>query len=262
MSRESAVRIVVVHPELLGTYGDSGNGRVLATRLRWRRIPSELIMAPADRPLPQSGDIYCLGGGEDGPQVSSAAALNVDGSLVKAVDRGAAVLAVCAGFQIIGKSFPGPDGREVPGVGLVDAVTRRGRGPRAVGEVVSRPVPGLRLVPLSGYENHAGVTRLGPEASPLGMVHRGVGNGGGDGTEGAWQDKVLCTYLHGPVLARNAALADHLLSSVVGPLGLLDDAEMEELRRERIRNGISGPATGRAWARHVWRRPSEVMTRF
>lgn len=256
------MRIVVVHPELLGTYGDSGNGRVLEARLAWRRIPAELVMAPADRPLPRSADIYCLGGGEDGPQVSSASALRADGSLSAAVERGAAVLAVCAGFQIIGKSFPGADGRDVDGVGLVDAVTRRGRGPRAVGEVVSRPLPGLRLVPLTGYENHSGVTRLGPGVSPLGMVHRGVGNGGGDGTEGAWQGKVICTYLHGPVLARNPALADHLLSSVVGPVGLLDDAEMEELRRERIRSGISSAATGRAWARHLRRRPSEVMSRF
>ena len=104
---ESRLRIVVVHPDLLGTYGDGGNGLVLANRARWRGIAVELIYAPSDAPLPRDGDIYCLGGGEDGPQVRAAERLG-DGSLADAVGRGAAVLAVCAGYQILGKTLPRP----------------------------------------------------------------------------------------------------------------------------------------------------------
>ncbi len=136
----SALRIVVVHPDLLGTYGDGGNGQVLAGRAVWRGMPVELIHALSDAPLPEGADVYCLGGGEDGPQVQSAERLR-DGALARAVEAGAVVLAVCAGYQVIGQSFPGADGRPHPGVGLLDVVTVKGPGRRAVGELAARAVP-------------------------------------------------------------------------------------------------------------------------
>ena len=225
---ESRLRIVVVHPDLLGTYGDGGNGLVLANRARWRGMPVELIYAPSDAPLPREGDIYCLGGGEDGPQVRAAKRLG-DGSLADAVGRGATILAVCAGYQILGNSFPGPDGNVTPGLGLLDVTTTRGR-PRAVGDVLVRDELG-RIA--TGFENHAGRTSRGPGIKALGAVTPGIGNG--DGTDGARFGRILGTYLHGPVLARNTWLADELLRSVTGgELTPLDDGAEEILARERI----------------------------
>jgi CobQ-like glutamine amidotransferase family enzyme len=247
------LRIAVVYPDLLGTYGDGGNGVVLARRAAWRGIEVELVQASSDRPLPVA-DLYTLGGGEDGPEVRAAESLVAEGTMARAVADGAVVLAVCAGFQIVGRSFPAADGRTCPGVGLLDVTTVKGPGPRAVGEVVAqpRPLPGTPPLPtLTGFENHGGVTRVGPGAAPLASVVRGVGNGGGDGTEGAWAGRVVGTYLHGPVLARNPALADLLLAwacSAPGrpPVALepLDDAEPAALRRERLAAADRRPRAG------------------
>lgn len=243
--RMSALRVVVVHPDLLGTYGDGGNGRVLVNRARWRGIDAELLMAASGDPLPEAADIYCLGGGEDGPQVQSARLL-ADGTLRRAVDNGAVVLAVCAGYQIVGQSFPDAHGRIHPGVGLLDVSTIKGTGKRAVGEIVAEPidpydlsegagVDRLRLERLTGFENHGGVTRLGPGVRPLARVLSGIGNGTEGRTEGAVSGRIVGTYMHGPVLARNPSLADLLLAMVTGEVPVsLEDAEEQELRSERL----------------------------
>ncbi|MCU1489460.1 MAG: ligase [Acidimicrobiaceae bacterium] len=257
----SALRVVVVHPDLLGTYGDGGNGTVLADRAAWRGISVELLLAASDAALPVSGDLYVLGGGEDGPQSRSAEVLRA-GPLRRAVDDGAVVLAVCAGYQIIGTAFPGSDGRPLAGVGLLDVETVRVAGPRAVGELlVEGPPPtdlalaakdllGAELL-LSGFENHAGHTVLGAGVAPLGRVLGGIGNG--DGSDGARSGRVLGTYLHGPVLARNPLLADRLLQLATGAeLAPLDDAEEEDLRRARLA-AVSGQNRR---ARSVWRIPA------
>jgi len=244
----SALRIVVVHPDLLGTYGDSGNGAVLADRARWRGLTVELLWVHADQALPVSADVYLLGGGEDGPQVRSAELLR-DGRLGQAVAAGATVLAVCAGFQLLGRTFPGPDRQPRSGLDVLDVVTEKRTGRRAVGEVVVRPAPppthgdavlaqAATLValggPLSGFENHSGGTRLGPGVRPLGDVVTGVGNDG-QGYEGAWHGRVVGTYLHGPVLARNPALADALLTMATGSVPEpLDDTVEAALRAERL----------------------------
>jgi CobQ-like glutamine amidotransferase family enzyme len=244
----SDLTVVVVYPDLLGTYGDGGNGLVLARRAAWRGIGAQLIEAASDEPLPDA-DLYCLGGGEDGPQVRAAEALAADGTLAAATGGGAVVLAVCAGFQIVGRTFPDADGRPQPGLGLLDVTTAKSTGRRAVGEVVSEPLPegpaGGALPTMTGFENHGGVTTVGPGARPLARVVTGLGNGTGSGTEGAWSGRVLGTYLHGPVLARNPALADRLLSWAVGrAVEPLDDAEEQALRTERLsvaggRGGVS-----------------------
>lgn len=246
MSRESAVRVVVVRPDLLGTYGDGGNGVILARRLQWRGIGAEVVPAPSGTPLPAGADVYCIGGGEDGPELRAAAELVPGNPLARAVEGGAAVLAVCAGFQLIGESFPGADGTAHAGLGLIDVRSRRGTGRRAVGELVTRPDPSIGTDALTGYENHGAVTELGPGVAPLARVVSGVGNGTGDGGEGARAGRVFCTYMHGPVLARNPALADAVLASVVGPLEPLDDTEAAALRAERLSASTSG-FTGRRW---------------
>jgi CobQ-like glutamine amidotransferase family enzyme len=230
----AALRIAVVYPDLLGTYGDGGNGVILARRAEWRGHNVTLLQALSDAPLPEA-DLYCLGGGEDGPQVRAALSLTADGTLARRVSEGAVVLAVCAGYQIVGQSFPGADERVHQGVGLLDITTVKGIGPRAVGEVAAD----CSLVPpITGFENHGGRTTLGPSATALAIVTAGIGNGDGSGTEGAVSGRVLGTYLHGPVLARNPALADLLLAWAldVAPdaLAPLDDVAALSLRQERL----------------------------
>jgi lipid II isoglutaminyl synthase (glutamine-hydrolysing) len=245
MSGESATRIALVYPELLGTYGDGGNALVLASRLRWRGLDAEVVSVPAGAPLPEQCDIYLLGGGEDEPQVLAVDGLRSGRGLIRAADGGAVVLAVCAGFQIVGQSFPGADGRQYDGVGLLQVETQRsfaGPGepvpPRAVGDIVVDVDPAYGLPPLLGYENHGGRTRpiAGAAGKPLGTVRQGIGNGTPDRAEGWAAGKVLATYLHGPVLAQNPALADLLLRWVQPDLPELDGpAEADVLRRARLR---------------------------
>ncbi|MCK9932139.1 glutamine amidotransferase [Frankia sp. Mgl5] len=245
MSRESATRIALIYPELLGTYGDGGNAIVLAQRLRWRGLRAEIVEVPAGEVVPADCDIYLLGGGEDEPQILAADGMRRNRSLSRAVSGGAAVLAVCAGYQVIGASFPAGNGRVHEGVHLVDMETRRSFDPpdvppppRAVGDIVVEPDQRLGLPTLYGYENHGGRTRPlpGSRGIPLGTVRLGVGDGTPARTDGIVDGKVIGTYLHGPVLAQNPALADLLLTWVHGRLAPLDaPVEADTLRRARAR---------------------------
>jgi CobQ-like glutamine amidotransferase family enzyme len=245
-----AVRIALIYPAVLGTYGDGGNAVVLTQRLRWRGIKADLLSVEIDQPLPEQADIYVLGGGEDSAQTLAVSRL-ADGSLRRAADRGAPVFAVCAGFQILGETFLVGDGEVHPGLGLVDCRTDRLEGPRAVGELLV-DADAAAVGVLTGYENHGGRTLLGPAAKPLGAVRSGVGNGHG-GVDGAVQGSVVATYLHGPALARNPALADHLLSRVVGPLAPVDDTAANDLREERLRSVRN---VSRGSRRRQWRPPA------
>ena len=251
-SSNGTFSIAVLYPELLGTYGDGGNATVLARRLEWRGIPAEIVEVAAGEPTPRTCNVYLMGGGEDGPQSLAARELLGSRALHQAVEDGAAVLAVCAGFQLLGTTFVGPDGAAHEGLGLLDVSTTRGDGGRRVGEIVVDPDPDLGLPELTGYENHACVTALGAGARALGKVSVGYGNDSGDGTEGAIAGRIVGTYLHGPVLARNPALADRILASVVGPLAPLDDPDVDALRDERLAAAHRPHpiATTRRWARN------------
>jgi CobQ-like glutamine amidotransferase family enzyme len=228
------MRLVWVYPDLLSTYGDRGNLLVLARRARLRGIPVEIAEVNSDQRVPVGGDIYLLGGGEDLPQVLAARRLRADGGLSAAAGRGAVVFAVCAGYQIVGAELGGADGEPLPGLGLLDI--RSGRGERrGVGEIAADVDPALGVPRLTGFENHQGITRRGPEVKPLATVLTGVGNG--DGTEGAYAGRVLGTYLHGPALVRNPGLADLLLGWIAGSLPPIDPRHEElvlNLRRDRL----------------------------
>ncbi len=230
----SAVRLVWVYPDLLSTYGDRGNLLMLDRRARLRGIPVEVAEVNSDQRVPVDGDIYLLGGGEDLPQVLAARRLRAAGGLSSAVNRGAVIFSVCAGYQIMGTEFGGAEGEPVAGLGLLDI--RSGRGDRrGVGEITADVDPALGVDRLTGFENHQGVTRRGPDVRPLATVLTGVGNG--DGTEGAYSGRVVGTYLHGPALVRNPSLADMLLSWVVGTLPPIDPRQEElvlNLRRDRL----------------------------
>ncbi|AWS40381.1 type 1 glutamine amidotransferase [Streptosporangium sp. 'caverna'] len=232
MQSDSALRIVWIYPDLLSTYGDQGNVLILEQRAQRRGIPVETVHVRSADPVPEGGDIYLIGGGEDRPQILAAERLRRDGGLHRAIARGASLLAVCAGYQIMGSTFGGEEGQPVDGIGLIDIASGRGEG-RAVGELAGETDSALGLPTLTGFENHMGVTRLGPGVRPLARTTIGIGNG--DGTEGCYTGRIVGTYLHGPALARNPGLADLLLTWAVGAqLPPIDDSWFERLREERL----------------------------
>jgi CobQ-like glutamine amidotransferase family enzyme len=231
---ESSLRLVWVYPDLLSTYGDQGNVLILEHRARSRGVALERVDVRSDQPIPAEGDLYLIGGGEDRPQRLAADRLSGQHGLSQAAGRGAPMLAVCAGFQLFGAEFVDDLGAVRPGLGLLDVRSARGEH-RCVGEVLADVTPELGLPTLTGFENHAGITTVGPGATPLGKLRLGNGNGVGDGFEGAWAGRIIGTYLHGPVLARNPLLADLLLRWALGPLAPLDDQWYDRLRSERLR---------------------------
>ncbi|MGW4245244.1 type 1 glutamine amidotransferase [Nocardia sp. NPDC004722] len=233
---ESTVRIGLVLPDVMGTYGDGGNAVVLRQRARMRGYDAEIIEIPLTEPVPNSLDVYTLGGAEDSAQRLATRHLQRYPGLQEAAERGAPVLAICAAIQVLGHWYETSSGERVDGVGLFD-VTTSPQDKRAIGEVATQPmIPGLSAA-LTGFENHRGGTKLGGDAKPLGRVTKGVGNGVGDGLEGVIQGSVLGTYMHGPALARNPELADYLLCRALGvdSLPSLDLPEVDQLRRERLR---------------------------
>ncbi len=227
------LRVALVYPELLGTYGDGGNALVLEERARRRGVEVHVERVAIDDTMPDAS-IYLLGGGEDGPQRLGADLLRRT-SFVERVRDGSIVFAVCAGLQILGTSFAVEGDDEYQGLGLVGAVTRRGE-TRAVGDLVVR-VGDRRLV---GFENHGGRTTSDAGVEPLGLVERGRGNDGV--VDGFKTATVWATYAHGPVLAMNPWLADELLASLLGrelePLASAAD----ELYQERLATlGVHSP---------------------
>ncbi|MGV0715009.1 glutamine amidotransferase [Mycolicibacterium sp. XJ662] len=230
---ESRVRIGLVLPDVMGTYGDGGNAVVLRERLRLRGFDAEIVEITLADPVPDSLDLYTLGGAEDYAQRLATTHLLRYPGLQQAVSRGAPVLAICAAIQVLGHWYETSSGERVEGVGLLDATTSPQES-RSIGEVVAQPLLEGLSERLTGFENHRGGTVLGTDAHPLARVEKGSGNRAGDGIDGAVQGSVVATYLHGPCLARNPQLADHLLSRVVGELAPLELPEVEQLRRERL----------------------------
>lgn len=236
---ETRLRIGLIYPQVLGTYGDSGNAVVLKQRAKWRGIDAEVVTVALDETIPSTLDIYVLGGGEDTAQALAAERLRRGSGLQEAAKNQKPILAICAAFQILGMRYTDGTGRQVEGLSLLDAVTEP-MGKRAIGELVVKPtIPGLEGL-LTGFENHGGATLLGPSARPLGTVMTGVGNNldaapGGPSFDGAVQDSIIGTYLHGPVLARNPGLADYLLEKATGlELETLELGTVRRLRRERL----------------------------
>ncbi|MBC6460345.1 type 1 glutamine amidotransferase [Actinomadura sp. HBU206391] len=230
--RSDRIKIVWIYPDLLSTYGDQGNCIVLERRAALRGIPTQTVNVRSDEAVPVDGDIYLLGGGEDRPQILAAQRLRADGGLARAAQYGSVIFAVCAGYQLLGTEFGGEEGQPVEGMGLLDIRSARGEN-RAVGEIVGEVDSSLGIPKITGFENHQGVTHLGPGARPLAKTVLGIGNG--DGYEGAYRDHVIGTYMHGPALVRNPALADLLLRWAVGQdLQPIDDSWAGRLREERL----------------------------
>jgi lipid II isoglutaminyl synthase (glutamine-hydrolysing) len=224
------LRVCALYPNLMNIYADRGNLIVFERRARWRGIEFELSGAGIGEPLdPDGADIYYIGGGQDRDQRLCAEdlALHKRERLHEAAERGAVILGVCGGYQLLGRSYQLGD-ETLPGAGLVDLTTTRSDGPRLIGNVAIEVElePDSRRV-LAGFENHGGRTHLGAGVRPLGRVLRGHGNNGVDRHEGVRSGNVIGTYLHGPLLPKNAWFADWLIETALGsaePLVALDDA--------------------------------------
>ena len=230
MAAEALIlRVCALYPTLMNIYADRGNLLMLEQRCRWRGIGFELTGSGIGEPLdPLAADIYYIGGGQDRDQELCAADLyeHKRAPLSAAAGAGAVVLGVCGGYQLLGHEYQLGD-ESLPGVGLLDIRTVRSDGPRLIGNVaIEVDLPGATGETLAGFENHGGRTHLGAGAQALGRVLKGHGNNGQDGQEGAVAGTVIGTYLHGPLLPKNAWFADWLISTALEleqPLTPLDD---------------------------------------
>jgi len=236
------LRVCALYPDLMNIYADRGNLLVLERRCRWRGLGFELSASGLGDPLDAGGhDLYYLGGGQDRDQRLCAEDLveNKREALHGAAARGALVLGVCGGYQLLGHAYTLGE-EEIAGVGLLDVRTVRRDGPRLIGnvaiEVSLEDAPRPAALPsgpprpaadgvLAGFENHGGRTELGTGARALGRVLKGHGNDGRSGLEGARQGNILGTYLHGPLLPKNVWFADWLIARALG----IDAGELAQL---------------------------------
>jgi CobQ-like glutamine amidotransferase family enzyme len=232
------LRVCALYPELMNIYADRGNMQLLRARCEWRGIGFELAGATiGDSVDPDAADLFYMGGGQDRDQALCAqdmVATKKD-ALHAAADRGAVVLAVCGGYQLLGHDYE-LEGERLPGIGLVELRTVREPGPRLTGNCAIEADLGDGPRVIAGFENHAGRTYLAPGAQPLGRVLKGYGNNGRDRHEGVRRGNVIGTYLHGPLLPKNAWLADRLIELALDTrLEPLPDDSLEEAAHQSAR---------------------------
>ncbi len=227
----STLRVCALYPDLMNIYADRGNLLVLERRCAWRGISFELASAGLSEPLDgDAHDLFYLGGGQDRDQRLCAEDLIATkrDALHAAAARGAVVLGVCGGYQLLGRSYELGPGEQLPGVELLDVRTVREDCPRLIGNVAIEVSFGGPERVLAGFENHGGRTHLGDGQTPLGRVLKGHGNDGRSGFEGARSGNTIGTYLHGPLLPKNVWFADWLIATALGidmgELKPLDDA--------------------------------------
>ncbi|UJA20148.1 glutamine amidotransferase [Thermoleophilia bacterium SCSIO 60948] len=249
---DRALRILWLYPEQMNIYADRGNILFLQRRCEWRGIGFELTSAGLGEDLPAETDLIYIGGGQDRDQRLVAADLRETKreAIAAHTAAGGGMLAVCGGYQLLGRFYELGDER-IEGLGLAGLETRREPGPRLIGNVAIETGLGAgegSTRTLAGFENHGGRTYLDAGERPLGRVIAGHGNNGGDRAEGVWRDGIVGTYLHGPLLPKNAWLADHLIARGLGfeaaaqlsPL----PSELEDAAHESARRAALHPASG------------------
>ena len=215
---DPGLRLLALYPEQMNIYADRGNILFLQRRTEWRGIDFEYAAAgPGDGFDPAAHDLIYIGGGQDRDQVLVAEDMlrTKRDAIASAVEDGAALLAVCGGYQLLGHRYQLGD-QSITGLGIADLETVREPGPRLIGNVSIEVDLGQGPRVLAGFENHGGRTYLGPSAEPLGRVLHGHGNNGRDGYEGVQRANMIGTYLHGPLLPKNAWLADRLIALAIG----------------------------------------------
>jgi CobQ-like glutamine amidotransferase family enzyme len=211
------LRLLALYPEQMNIYADRGNIVFLRKRCEWRGVSFSYTAAGLGEGFnPTEHDLLYLGGGQDRDQRAVAVDLveTKRDAMAVAVGEDAVVLAVCGGYQLLGHSYQ-LDQDRLPGLGLVDLETVRKPGPRLIGNVAIEVDLGAGPRTVAGFENHGGRTYLGADERPLGRVIKGFGNNGEDGFEGVRKKNLIGTYLHGPLLPKNAWLADHLIASAL-----------------------------------------------
>ncbi|MHB8966863.1 MAG: type 1 glutamine amidotransferase [Thermoleophilia bacterium] len=238
------MRVAHLYPGMMNIYADRGNIIALERHCAWRGIGFSVTGFSLDEPIDWGGyDFFYLGGGQDRDQRLVSEDLRRRGSgLIEAVEGGAVVLAVCGGYQLLGDYYITGVGERMEGVGLFGAHTVAGTR-RCIGNVVVEAGIGGRTLTLAGFENHAGKTYLDAGQQPLGTVVSGFGNNAEDGTEGIIYRNAIGTYLHGPLLPKNTALAEYLVLQAlrhrhgedVGPLSPIDYAFEDEAREVAVR---------------------------
>ena len=209
----TGLRLLALYPEQMNIYADRGNMLFLRRRCEWRGIGyTQTGAGPGERFDPGEHDLIYIGGGQDRDQRLVAADMleTKRDALAAALGDGAVTLAVCGGYQLLGHSYQLGDER-IPGLGLADLETVREEGQRLIGNVAIEVDLGTGPRVLAGFENHGGRTYLAENATPLGKVLDGHGNNGKDGFEGVHEGNLIGTYLHGPLLPKNAWLADRLI---------------------------------------------------
>jgi lipid II isoglutaminyl synthase (glutamine-hydrolysing) len=232
-----ALRVCGLYPELMNIYADRGNIAVLRARCEWRGLGFELAASSVRESLdPDAHDLFYIGGGQDRDQAAVAHDMVATKreALHDAAGRGAVVLAVCGGYQLLGHHYE-MGGEQLPGVELVDLKTVREEGPRLIGNCAIEADLGGGPRVIAGFENHGGRTYLGQGETPLGRVLAGHGNNGKDGFEGVRKGNVIGTYLHGPLLPKNVWLADRLIELALG-------IDLEPLADDRLEEAAHGSA--------------------
>lgn len=232
------INVVHIYPREMSIYGDLGNTRCLASRLRWHGYEPVVHQHHPGSPFPKDAHLVVGGGGQDSGQVRVEDDLARNAQTLQALaEDGAPMLMICGMYQLFGKAFITVEGKRLPGLGILD-VTTQGNAKRMIGPVVLQ----TRFGDVVGYENHSGSTVLGQGQQPFGTVRHGSGNNGADGTEGAVTGAVFGSYLHGPILPANPALADALIALAVQRAlgqpfepGTVDDALADQARTRQVR---------------------------
>ena len=228
------IRVAHLYPDYLNIYADRGNIAVFARRAAQRGHELEVTpLGMGDAIHPGAHDLYYVGGGQDREQLLVARDLAAKSEPLKeaVLGRGAALLAVCGGYQLLGRGYRGFHGEDMPGVGLLPLETVDGER-RMIGDVLLETNLDGATRTIAGFENHAGRTHLDPDAEPLGRVVAGFGNDGESGFEGCRLARAVGTYLHGPLLPRNPWLADWLLAQALAHATGGDPPELEPLADE------------------------------
>jgi CobQ-like glutamine amidotransferase family enzyme len=232
------INLVHIYPREMSIYGDLGNTRCLASRLRWHGYEAVVQQHHPGHDFPEDAHLVVGGGGQDSGQarVEDDLAHNADRLRALAAD-GAPMLMICGMYQLFGNAFITVEGRRLPGLGILD-VTTQGNAKRMIGPVVLDTEYG----DVVGYENHSGSTVLGPGQKPFGTVRAGLGNNGTDRTEGAVTNHVVGSYLHGPILPANPSFADALIRQAVERAtgeafvpGQVDDGTADQARTRQVR---------------------------
>jgi lipid II isoglutaminyl synthase (glutamine-hydrolysing) len=247
----TAIRVGHLYPDYLNIYADRGNIAVLTRRAAWRGHELQVTaLGMGDAIAPGEHDLYYVGGGQDREQLLVAEDLAGKAeALQDAVDGGVAALAVCGGYQLLGRGYRGFHGEDMPGIGLLPLETVADER-RMIGDVLieCELAPGEKRT-LAGFENHAGRTRLDSGAHPLGRVLAGFGNDGESGFEGCRAGRIIGTYLHGPLLPRNPWLADWLLAQALAHRLGADEAPPLEPLPDELEGRAHEVSAGRARSR-------------